>query len=108
MEERQCPAQILLGSMDPDFCILLNVGVYLEDMLGRFPNCTYLFTDSTTAQAPKNLIQTFWNRLERTVWNDADFKALQDESTDAAGVEHTPTGSLHRTMPVDVDAALMK
>ena len=30
LEERQCPSQIILGSNDPDFCALLNVGIYLE------------------------------------------------------------------------------
>ncbi len=32
-EERDAPWQILLGSMDPDFCVLLNVGLWLEVQL---------------------------------------------------------------------------
>jgi hypothetical protein len=32
MEERQAPSQIVLGSNDPNFCILLNIGLYLEAM----------------------------------------------------------------------------
>ena len=31
LEERHCPSQIILGANDPDFCVLLNVGIYLED-----------------------------------------------------------------------------
>ena len=32
LEERHCPSQIILGSNDPDFCVLLNIGIYLEYM----------------------------------------------------------------------------
>jgi hypothetical protein len=30
MEERDCPDQILLGSYDPDFCVLLALSCHLE------------------------------------------------------------------------------
>jgi hypothetical protein len=85
MEERQCPPQILLGSMDPMFCLLLNFAVYLEDMLGHYPNCTYLFTDNNDEKAPKNLITTYRNTLERIVWKNEQFKALETED-DEEGV----------------------
>ena len=32
LEERHCPSQIILGANDPDFCVLLNVGLYLENI----------------------------------------------------------------------------
>ena len=32
MEEYQAPSQIVLGSNDPNFCVLLNIGLYLEMM----------------------------------------------------------------------------
>ena len=32
LEERHCPSQIILESNDPDFCVLLNVGIYLKHM----------------------------------------------------------------------------
>ena len=32
LEERHCPPQIILGSNDPDFCVLLSVGIYLEHL----------------------------------------------------------------------------
>ena len=85
MEERQCPPQILLGAMDPQFCLLLNFGVYLEDMLSRNPDQLYLFTDSTTDKAPKNLIQTYRKRLEKVVWKHREFIALETED-DEEGV----------------------
>ena len=30
LKERHCPSQIILGSNDIDFCVLLNIGLYLE------------------------------------------------------------------------------
>ena len=32
LEERHCPPQIILGSNDPDFFVLLSVGIYLEHL----------------------------------------------------------------------------
>ena len=76
MEERQCPPQILLGSMDPLYCLILNFAIYLEETLARNPNQEYLFTDATTERAPKNLIQTYRKRLEKVVWKHKEFKSL--------------------------------
>jgi hypothetical protein len=33
MDERACPDQIFMGSSDPDFCLLLQLFVYLEDWM---------------------------------------------------------------------------
>jgi Transcriptional activator of glycolytic enzymes len=85
MEERQCPPQLLLGAMDPMFCLLLNFAIYLEEMLFRNPDQVYLFTDATSDNAPKNLIQTYRKRLEKVVWNHEEFKALATED-DTEGV----------------------
>ena len=85
MEERQCPPQILLGSMDPMFCLLLNFGVYMEEMLSRNPEQEYLFTDSTLKNAASNLKQTYRKRLEAVVWKNAEFQALKSED-DEEGV----------------------
>ena len=32
LEERQAPPQIILGAHDPDFCPLVNLGLFLEQM----------------------------------------------------------------------------
>lgn len=85
MEERQCPPQILLGSMDPLYCLILNFAIYLEETLARNPNQEYLFTDATTERAPKNLIQTYRKRLEKVVWKHEEFKSLATED-DKEGV----------------------
>jgi hypothetical protein len=85
MEGWQCPPQILLGVMDPLYCVLLQLRLYLEEYLGFFPNAKYLFTDSEGKNAAKNIKQTYRNRLERVVWKSGAFKALQQED-DEGGV----------------------
>ena len=46
-EERCCPDQILLGSNDTDFCILLSLSIYLESWMsvGSGQHSRYLFSD---------------------------------------------------------------
>ena len=45
MEERECPPQILLGAMDPEFCVLLALGIWLELFLINAPdNRLFLFS----------------------------------------------------------------
>lgn len=77
-DERSCPDQILLGAMDPKFCILLTLGLYLEEYLRQHPNARYLFTERDGRNAVKNLRSTFRQRLEKVVWVDEEFDALVD------------------------------
>ena len=67
MEERQAPTQLILGANDPDFCTLLNVGLYLEHLYpsernsdGEL-NCFSLSgnTDSSKARAARILKEIF-------------------------------------------------
>ena len=85
LEERSCPDQILLGSMDPLCCILANMGIYLEVFLGNFPQSTYLFTNNQSNTAPKNLIQAYRSKLETVVIKNPAFQALSATS-DTRGV----------------------
>lgn len=84
LEERRCPDQIILGAMDPVFCILANLGLYLESYLCNFPNSTYLFISHGTNTGPKNLIQTYRLKLEKVVLQSAAFQARS--SGDSRGV----------------------
>lgn len=84
MEERCCPDQILLGAMDPLFCILANLGLYLESYLGSFPQSRYLFTPNDASTAPVNLIQAYRSKLESAVFKNSQFTALSH--TDLRGV----------------------
>jgi hypothetical protein len=49
-EQRDCPPQILLGSMNPDYCVMLSLAVFLEDWIEQGQGCTsqWLFSDGTT------------------------------------------------------------
>ena len=76
MEERTCPDQILLGSMDPTFCILATLGVYLESFLCNYPQSRYLFISHETNTGPKNLIQAYRSKLDTVVFKNPAFSAL--------------------------------
>jgi Transcriptional activator of glycolytic enzymes len=72
--------------MDPLFCVLLHLGIYLEEYLGHHPNATYLFTEAEGERAPLNLKQTYRNRLERVVWKNQEFILLAtDEEEEGVG-----------------------
>ena len=47
LEERNCPDQILFGSYDVDYCLLLSLGLYLETWMTAGPgrDCQLLFSD---------------------------------------------------------------
>ena len=75
LEERHCPSQIILGSNDTDFCVLLNVGLYLES---QFPtevndegilNC-FSFGGSSTANTKKKA-----SRVMRDIFKSDEFRA---------------------------------
>ena len=85
-DERRCPDQILLGSADPDYCIFLALALHLETYLGVHPNATKLFTEATGRNAVKNIISQCRNRLRQVVWNNEEFKALEDEDDEGEGV----------------------
>ena len=38
LEERHCPSQIIMGYNDPNFCVLMNLGLYLESQFLTKPN----------------------------------------------------------------------
>ena len=84
-ERRSCPDQILLGATDPVFCILANLGLYLESYLCNFPNSTYLFISHGTNTAPKNLIQTYRLKLEKVVLQSAAFQACSPGDSRGVG-----------------------
>ena len=52
-EERCCPEQILLGSNDTKFCILLSLSIYLESWMsvGSGQHSRYIFSDNVAEEA---------------------------------------------------------
>ena len=50
-ESRECPHQILLGSMNPDYCVMLSLSVSLEAWIsqGQGRTSQWLFSDGVTS-----------------------------------------------------------
>jgi hypothetical protein len=79
--ELQCPDQILFGSDDWKSCPLLWLSIYLDGWLRRHPNAVHMFTENDNVETgPKNINKTYGNRVKAVVWNNAEFKALEDQS----------------------------
>jgi hypothetical protein len=77
-EERDAPWQILIGSMDPHFCVLLNVGLWLEVHLQQQPGASlspYVLSFSNNNEVPeggKRAKDTSMNNM-RNIFNHPDF-----------------------------------
>lgn len=106
-EECSCSPQVLPGAVDAVFCLHLNFGIHLEEHLRRHPDSSCLFTDAATAKVPKNLIAQCRNRMEKAVWKNQDFKALETED-DKEGTGTHSCRKFPSNLPVDVAALQMK
>ena len=100
LEERRCPDQIILGAMDPVFCILANLGLYLESYWCNFPNSTYLLISHGTNTGPKNLIQTYRLKLEKVVLQSAAFQACSSGDSHGIGTATYAALGMNETQPV--------
>ena len=85
-EERQCPDQIILGSRDPNFCMLIQLSIYLESYLEQFPEAEYLFTEDSSNNTVDRLKNRFRTALGKVVWDSDEFKAVMDELDRDEGV----------------------
>ncbi len=59
-EQRDCPPKIMLGSMNPDYCVMLSLAVFLEEWIEWGQGCTsqWLFSNGTTmVTSPEEEIQ---------------------------------------------------
>ena len=86
-EERKCPDQILLGSMDTRTCVIYHLAIYLEEFLSRCQRVILLFTEQDPGpKVVKNLIARYRSRLKKEVWEHEDFKRLADEDDEEGDV----------------------
>ncbi len=79
MEERSSPRQMIFGSMDTKYCVLLSLGIYLEVWceVGDGLTSPYLFGRSDDPDRNKAFIA---NKLKRHIWdatNDAGHSILE-------------------------------
>lgn len=87
--------------MDPVFCILANLGLYLESYWCNFPNITYLFiSHGTSNTGPKNLIQTYRLKLEKVVLQSAAFQACSSGDSHGVGTAAYAALGMNETQPV--------
>ena len=77
-DERRCPDQILLGSGDDTYCVLIALGLHLESFLELHPETKYLFTEKDGKNAPKNLKAKYRRTLGKAAWSKDEFKDLSE------------------------------
>ena len=81
-EERDCPNQIFLGADDPDFCLLLALGFYLELWLidGVGSRAQLLFSDEVVEAGNRSnvgrLKERYKHRLTSSVFSHPDFISI--------------------------------
>ena len=76
MEERDCPDQILLGAMDPDFCVILALACHLETKFTMaIHSPRFLFGERDDEDEP-NRINGAYRRALKKCWNDPEFRRL--------------------------------
>jgi hypothetical protein len=65
--------------MDWQTCTILWLAIYLEQWLHKYPTAVYLFSSNQDAtKAPANVKRNYKNTVAQLVWNNDDFKALED------------------------------
>jgi len=67
--------------MESETCVLLHMGVYLEEYLRLHPAAKCLFTPDLDAKAPARLKSNHRNNLDRHVLNQEEFQELCDALT---------------------------
>ena len=77
LEERECPPQILLGAMDPDWCVLLSLGLYLEAWCreGNGRHSHFLYCDGET-EADGNKLKARYSKKLKKVFDSAEFQDM--------------------------------
>ena len=79
-EERECPAQILIGANDPDFCVLLALAAWLENRAthGGENNQRFLFGAREDDDEGARINEKYGAVL-REIWETEEFRALSKE-----------------------------
>ena len=77
MEERDCPPQIMLGSMDPDWCTLLGSVMYLEPCcgVGNGKHSRYLYAEGNT-EADSTKLKNRYSRKMAKLFSSREFQDL--------------------------------
>jgi hypothetical protein len=91
-DQRTCPDQILLGSMDPQFCFLSTFSIYLEQFMatGSGPHCQYIFCHDVTCTdgddiAIERVKNKYQSNLREVVFKNEDFINLSPADGEGLG-----------------------
>jgi hypothetical protein len=89
-DERHAPNQILLGSMDHHYCVLLALGIYLEAWYacGMGISNQFLFGRTVDADKNKTLVSNF---LTKKIWKKAEFKPTSEGKVGTHSARKFPT-----------------
>ena len=93
-EERDAPWQILLGSMDPDFCVLLNTALWLEVFLSTQPGAelspyVLAFSNDNNRPAGGKKARKTASSILRRLLNDDEFETNDDDNQENLGSHST-------------------
>jgi len=87
LEERDCPPQIMLGSANPAFCIILSLAIYLEERFSRFGmNSKYLYTEDVEHEAPKRAVVSYSKTVREKVFLNRQFQLLSSNTRGSLGM----------------------
>jgi hypothetical protein len=84
-DQRNCPDQLLLGSLDYKSCILVALAIWLEHFLQNNPEATMMMTHATPPVNPTRkehkkftsaISKTYRNRLQSVVFKNSEFKEI--------------------------------
>ncbi|KAG7341670.1 hypothetical protein IV203_023623 [Nitzschia inconspicua] len=78
LTEEQCPAQILVGAKNTDYCVLVGLACYLESTLTDGNNKKYLFAES----APGVVLHRDGNNMEEGYGPEGRNERYQQQLTD--------------------------
>jgi hypothetical protein len=71
-EQRDCPPQIMLGSINPNYCVMLSLAIFLEEWISRGQGRTsqWLFSDGNSmVHSPEKEIQKEVDRCKGGLYN---------------------------------------
>ncbi|OWY93061.1 hypothetical protein PHMEG_00037679 [Phytophthora megakarya] len=74
-EERDAPEQIVMGSMDPKMCALLNLGIYIEST-ANVTSSEFVYSNEKDGDRAENLEHTVYEKVLQPMRLEGDFKGL--------------------------------
>jgi hypothetical protein len=95
MEQRDAPDQILLGVMDPNYCILLSLGIYIEVWTEHHYGLHHPYLFGASAN-PKNNKDNISDILRDKVWAKEEFVRLMPGPIDTHSLRKFPSTRARR------------